>query len=219
MSRLPDRRNRIESRRRRQTTDSFEGPAERRAGRSRGDGVGVRARLCANRRFVPLRQEEGCGRHERPRSAGRCRARRREGAGLASAPRVVGPLPGGPNPRQRSTLLLSHLAADNRTRSDLRGRIGLLLFQRPSEARHRESRLWSRSESYVGVLRTRSTPLGAHCRRGNRLPRATRAGSLLIAAVNAGGRVAAAETARGVEAALREEGIERHFLVQFDELE
>ena len=44
-------------------------------------------------------------------------------------------------------------------------------------------------------------------------------GSLLIAAVNAGGRVAAAETARGVEAALREEGIERHFLVQFDELE
>ena len=42
---------------------------------------------------------------------------------------------------------------------------------------------------------------------------------LLIAAVNAGVRVAAAETARGVEAALREEGIERHFLVQFDELE
>ena len=49
---------------------------------------------------------------------------------------------------------------------------------------------------------------------------ATRAlGSLLIAAVNAGVRVAAAETARSVEAALHEEGIERHFLVQFDELE
>ena len=51
-------------------------------------------------------------------------------------------------------------------------------------------------------------------------PEATRAlGNLLIAAVNAGVRVAAAETARSVETALHEEGIERHFLVQFDELE
>ena len=51
-------------------------------------------------------------------------------------------------------------------------------------------------------------------------PEATRAlGSLLIAAVNAGVRAAAAETVRSVEAALQEEGIERHFLVRFDELE
>jgi pyruvoyl-dependent arginine decarboxylase (PvlArgDC) len=51
-------------------------------------------------------------------------------------------------------------------------------------------------------------------------PEATRAlGSLLIAAINAGVRAAAAETARSVEAALQEEGIERHFIVKFDELE
>jgi pyruvoyl-dependent arginine decarboxylase (PvlArgDC) len=51
-------------------------------------------------------------------------------------------------------------------------------------------------------------------------PEATRAlGSLLIAAVNAGVRAATAETVRSVEAALQEEGIERHFLVRFDELE
>jgi hypothetical protein len=40
-----------------------------------------------------------------------------------------------------------------------------------------------------------------------------------VAAVNAGVRAATAETARSVEAALREDRIERHFLVQFDELD
>ena len=119
MSRLPDRRNRTESRRRRQTTDSFEGSASGWRGARRAT-VSVSGRDSTGSgdscRFGRRRVAEGMSASVLPAGAGRGD---RRGLGWHRPPRVPsGPLPGGRKPLVNGfTVLLSrtHWGANTRT--------------------------------------------------------------------------------------------------------